>query len=311
MEKSLLQSSQWQTFQSALGKKLFHEKGENFEYFAQAEKTSIGTYLYVPYGPILDKTSPKTSLKSALKSLRALCERENFLFARIEPRFPFDRAYLENLGLRKSKDLNPADTWLLDLTTEKEEILHNFSQGTRTRYNQFPKKGLTVETTTDPDRISSLVALQKSLAKKKKINTFSENYLRKELAQPFATLYEVKFEEKIISASLFFDDLETGTRLYMQSATDEAYKKLPATVALLSTAIFDAKERGLKTFDFWGIAPDDADSSHPWAGFTEFKKSFGGYPAHFAGTYDLPVSGLYPLYSLLRSLNRLKRKLTS
>ena len=310
MDKNLLQSPSWLAFESSLGKKTYHEKGANFEYFAYVETTPLGSYLYVPYGPLLDAKSPKISLKSALKSLRTLCERESFLFARIEPRFPFDCAYLENLGLKKSKDLNPADTWLLDLSPEKEEIIHDFSQGTRTRYNQFSKKGLTVETTKDPKRIKSLVNLQAKLAKKKNIKVYSENYLRTELSQPFATLYEVKYEGKVISASLFFDDKNTQTRYYMQSATDEDYKKLPATVALLSTAIFDAKENGQQLFDFWGIAPEGADKSHPWAGFTEFKKSFGGYPAHFAGTYDLPVSWKYPLYSLLRRLNHLKSKLT-
>ena len=64
----------------------------------------------------------------------------------------------------------------------------------------------------------------------------------------------------------------------MQSAADIDYKKFPATVALLTTALFDAKEQGIKYFDFWGIAPEGAPDSHPWKGFTRFKQSFGGAP---------------------------------
>ena len=97
----------------------------------------------------------------------------------------------------------------------------------------------------------------------------------------------------------------------MQSGTDPKFRKLPATVAILTTAIFDAKEKGFKTFDFWGIAPENAKKDHPWAGFTEFKKSFGGTPVHYTGTYDYPINKpKYILYKSLRKINLVKRKLT-
>ena len=101
-----------------------------------------------------------------------------------------------------------------------------------------------------------------------------------------------------------------GTRYYMQSAADYEYRKLPATVALLTSAIFDAKEKGLKLFDFWGIAPEGAPENHPWAGFTAFKKSFGGYEVDYCGTYDLVISSTkYRLYKALRKVNRIRRKI--
>ena len=96
----------------------------------------------------------------------------------------------------------------------------------------------------------------------------------------------------------------------MQSAADMDYKRLPATIALLVEAIFDAKENGIKYFDFWGIAPDDAPKSHPWYGFTKFKKSFGGQPVHFAGTYDIVENpAKYHLYQLTRKINRIRRRI--
>ena len=84
----------------------------------------------------------------------------------------------------------------------------------------------------------------------------------------------------------------------------------PATVGLLTSAIFDAKEKGLKYFDFWGIAPANAPKDHPWAGFTKFKKSFGGFPVEYAGTYDIVLNPTkYRLYNLARKANRLIRKI--
>jgi lipid II:glycine glycyltransferase (peptidoglycan interpeptide bridge formation enzyme) len=266
----------------------------------------------LPYGPILNS---KTAYKKAFESLQELAKEKSVTFIRIEPESPENaREWLKMPNILKSTDLNPAHTWVLDLSPEKEAIISGFSQGTRTRYNQFAKKGLSVEISKDAEKIKELVRLQHQVAKDKGINAFSEDYLKAELEQPFASLYLVHFtdptdnKDKIIAASLFFD--YDGTRYYMQSASDYNFRKLPATVALLTTALFDAKEKGMKFFDFWGIAPDGAPKNHPWAGFTDFKKSFGGFPVEYCGTYDIVLNKTkYRLYNLARKANRFVRKL--
>ena len=367
MYKHFLQSSAWKAFQESEGKQVFEVSETDFSFLAVLEHTRIGDYLYVPYGPSLAEKAPKIALKHALTALKTLASSKNCVFVRIEPTVPFPIDFLKSLGLSPSKELNPARTWLLDLSPSKEELLSGMSQGTRTRHNQFSKKGLSVEVSKDPSDISHLIRLQHKLAREKGINTFSDSYLKNELAQPFASLYLVRYTpvsenpqktsstsseaseaskasknpseapetsktsseapetskssseglessepSKIISASLFFDDLENKTRFYMQSATDSDYKKLPATVGLLTASIFDAKEKGLKFFDFWGIAPENAPPTHPWAGFTAFKKSFGGFARDYSGTFDLALNKKkYALYKSLRSLNLRLRKLKS
>ena len=312
MSLPLQQAKDWEKLQKDLGEETFFESKKDYEYLAIIKKTKFGTYLYLPYGPIL-KT--KTAYKKAHESLCKLAKKFSAIFIRIEPQSPENaREWLKMPNILKSTDLNPAHTWVLDLSADKTEILKNFSQGTRTRYNQVAKKGLTVEVTKDTEKIKELVRLQHQVAKDKGINAFSEDYLKAELAQPFASLYLVHYTDpndnidKIIAASLFFD--YDGTRYYMQSASDYAYKKLPATVALLTSALFDAKENGLKFFDFWGIAPENAPKNHPWLGFTKFKQSFGGFPVTYCGTYDIVLNRpKYHLYNLARKANRMIRKL--
>lgn len=319
MYSHFLQSTAWKTFEESLGKTCFTVSESSFAYLAILEKTRLGNYLYLPYGPSLSRKNPKSALKSAIKSLKNLAQSHNCFFIRLEPPFSFEANYLEDLNLKKSKDLNPAETWVLDLTQPREIILKNMSQGTRTRHNTFTKKGLSVEVSQNPEDIHYLVSLQRKLAQEKGIKTFPESYLKTELSQPFSSLYLVHYhsseknsDSKVIAASLFFDDSTSKTRFYMQSAADSAYKKLPGTVALLSTAIFDAKSAGLKTFDFWGIAPENAPKNHPWAGFTAFKKSFGGSEKSYSGTWDYPLnSKKYSLYTHLRTLNLRLRKLKS
>jgi len=332
MNIPLQQTKSWQKLQHDLGKTTFFEETNDYTILAIEKQTKFGKYLYLPYGPALhpgknpkksaksSKNNPaptptalKKAAKAAYQALQRLAEQKNITFIRIEPQAAETADFWANLpNSQKTKDLSPKETWVLDITPDKADILHGFSQGTRTRYNQFAKKGLSVTSTKDPAEIKHLVTLQHKLAKIKKIGTFSEKYLKTELEQDFATLYLVHYENKIIAASLFFDYVDT--RFYMQSAADSNYKKLPGTVALLTTALFDAKEKGLKKFDFWGIAPVDASGNvpkgHPWAGFTAFKKSFGGYEVDYCGTFDLifkPVE--YRLYQLARRGNRFFRKL--
>lgn len=378
-QSPLLQSKDWQKLQDDLGETTFFEEASKYKFLAIKKKIPFGYYLYLPYGPYLDPSATSEDAKACFEKLISLAKKESAIFIRIEPQKFTNNSpiQMDNLSenqkklnvaqyfnlnqklLKKTKDLNPAETWCLDLTSSVPEILTNFSQGTRTRHNNYKKKGLTVEVTKNPEDIRYLVSLQHKLAKERHIASFSEQYLKTELSQPFASLYLVRYQTpsttlptsaknaqvkntpkktnvasstgaknalvetppkdikatkptpkdgEIIAASLFFD--YQGTRFYMQSAANLDFKHLPATVALLSHAIFTAKENGLKTLDFWGIAPENADASHPWYGFTEFKKSFGGYEKIYAGTFDYLINPRkYHLYSLLRKINRLKRKI--
>ncbi|MBQ3294518.1 peptidoglycan bridge formation glycyltransferase FemA/FemB family protein [Candidatus Saccharibacteria bacterium] len=327
MYQHFLQSSAWEIFEQSLGHQTFRIETPDFSYLTIKKPTKAGSYLFVPYGPCLktgktsktgqpDPTQAEKSLQMTLESLLSLAKREKAIFARLEPTYAFSPEIMAKNGLIKTKDIDPAHTWLLDLSPAKEDLILGFSHGTRLGHNQFPRKHLSVEVSHDPADIQHLVRLQTALAHKKGITAYEADYLKNELRQPFASLYLVHLNtpdtqtDQIVAASLFFDDVANSTRYYMQSASDPTYKNLPTTVGLLCQSIFDAKAKGLKYFDFWGIAPDDAPADHPWAGFTRFKKSFGGFARTYSGTYDLVLSKpKYSLYKTLRKINRKIRKI--
>ena len=314
MNTPLQQTKKWQKLQHDLGETTFFEETKDYQFLAILKKTKFGNYLYLPYGPVLHT---KNGASKALTALRTLAKEKNITFIRIEPQDPQTaRELLKLPNLRKSTDLNPAETWCVDLKQEKDAILAGFSQSHR-RYSKFEKRGVSVKSSKNPDDIKYLVKFQKALSTRKNFGVFSEKYLKTESEQPFSTLYLAyykdpedtsKNEPKIIAASLFFD--HDGTRFYMQGATDPDYKKPPASLAMMFTAMMDAKDAGMETFDFWGIAPENAPKTHPWAGFTAFKKGFGGYEVDYCGTYDLILNKpKYSLYEAARKLNRLKRKI--
>ncbi len=299
MEIPITQSREWKKLQDKLGEISFLEQGSGYQYLAILKETPVGNYLYLPYGPVY---IDKKGFFNAIKSLKKLAKEKNAIFTRLEPRNPdFPRAS----NLRKSHDLNPKQTWLLDLTDK--DLKGKLPSRLLRYYKSAEKKGLTIEASKNPDDIKHLLKLQRALAHEKGISIFSEMYLKLELAQPFATLYLVKYQKQVIAAGLVFDD--KTTRYNLQGAQNEQGRKLHATGILTIKLILDAKEKGLKTFDFWGIAPKNAGKDHPWAGFTAFKKTFAGYEKIYAGTYDLVLNPIkYRFYKILRHLNRVLRK---
>jgi lipid II:glycine glycyltransferase (peptidoglycan interpeptide bridge formation enzyme) len=57
------------------------------------------------------------------------------------------------------------------------------------------------------------------------------------------------------------------------------------------------------------VAPED-QPNHKWAGFTAFKKSFGGREVTYPGTWDLPVKKVrYGAYQLARKAREKLRAL--
>lgn len=307
MQIPLQQTKKWQKLQTELGEKTFFEENNDYTFMAIEKQTKFGSYLYLPYGPY---TTTKNGAKTAYKALEALARSKNITFIRIEPQNESTAEFWLNLpNCQKSRNLSPEETWVLDLTPDLSEIYKNMKQNTRNLCKNYANKGISVKISEDKERdIKILAKFHKIIAKQHKIGAFSENYLKTEAIQPFSTLYVAYFEKKPIAASLFFD--HGDTRYYMQSASDKEYHKLPATYAILNEAIKDAKEKGLKNFDFWGIAPENAPKSHPWAGFTNFKKSFGGTEVKYLGTYDLVMKPVqYKIYKLARKGNRFLRKL--
>ena len=303
MRVPITQSEEWRKLQDNLGETNFFKTGKGYQFLAILKKTPVGNYLYCPYGPVAKDQKP---FQEAIEALQNLGREQSAIFIRVEPFKASEAKYLPHTAI-KSKDLNPKETWLLDLSGTDNDLRSKLPSRLLRYYKSASKKGITIETSHDPADIHYLLDLQKALAKEKGISTFSEHYLQTELKQSFATLYLIKYDKEVVAAGLVFDD--KTTRYNLQGAQSDEGRKLHATGILTIQLILDAAAKGLKIFDFWGIAPEGSPSTHPWAGFTNFKKTFAGYQYDHAGTYDLILKpAKYKLYKTTRHLHRLLRK---
>ncbi len=306
MARHLLQSHAWEEYAKSEGQQTFWRDGDGYEVLAILKPTPLGNYLFCPYGPQLSGKDPEQALKYTLDSLKTLAQEQKAFFIRIEPTVYFPAEQLQQLGLVKSHDLEPAHTWVLDLEQPEAEILAGIEKTKVRHWRNYQKKGLSLRTTQDPAEISILSRLLQGVGERDHFTPQDEAHLKGQLAAGFATLYLAEYEGQPIAAALVYD--YDGVRYYAHAATDDEHRKLMAGTVLLVQMILDAQAAGMKTFDFWGITTSE-DHNHPWYGFTQYKKSFGGQQVDYSGTWDLPIKRMrYRIYGWLRRINRRKRQ---
>jgi len=307
-----LQSPAWADVQRALGRTVHEESGPGWHFLAVEEKNPAGKVLYAPYGPVAESVE---AFDAALAALRGIARRIGAVFVRLEPvsaGFGADAApaLLRARGMQPAPaNQQPELSWIVDLDGDFKDVLAGMKPTNRNLYRNIHKKGVTFRSSQDPAEISVLLDFLHMTAARNGFKPQSDDYLgtvaRSLLPAGAGTLFIAELEGTPIAAAFAYDSADTRT--YAHAALDDSHRKLSAGIPLLVTLMADAKERGLKHVDLWGVAPED-EPDHKWAGFTAFKKSFGGREVAYPGTWDLPVNKLrYGAYQLARKLrNKLR-----
>lgn len=302
-----LQTPAWEDFQRALGRTVHRKSGPGWSFLAIEERNPAGKVLYAPYGPVAESLE---AFDGALAELRSLARECGAAFIRLEPvRAGFDaaeaQAVLRQRGMQPAPvNQQPELSWIVDLEGDFKDVLAGMKPTNRNLYRNIHKKGVTFRASQDPAEISILLDFLHMTAARNGFKPQSDEYLtqvaRSLMPAGAATLFIAELDGGPIAAALAYDSADTRT--YAHAALDDTHRKLSAGIPLLVTLMADAKEKGLKYVDLWGVAPE-GQPDHKWAGFTAFKKSFGGREVAYPGTWDLPVNKLrYGAYQLARKL---------
>lgn len=303
----LYQSSLWAEFQNAQSRQVLVDEGEGWQWQAAIRHGRLGfNYLYAAYGPTV---SDAKSLRTAVKSLCDAGKIHNADFVRVEPMGAgASEAGLRKLGARRVADMQPSHRMVLDITQSEQDIRHGMSPSNRNLINTAAKRGLTFVIRNDPADMGEFVAMQRATAERGGWTPQPDSYYRqmaKSLMGPeggAAKLYFAEHEGQKVAGAICIDF--GTTRYYAFAGTyPELNRQHKAAVALLWWMITDAQAKGLKAFDYGGVAPEDAPESHPYYHHTKFKKSIGGETVSSIGTWDIPLkSGKYKLYTLLKKV---------
>ena len=304
-----LQSTLWQRVQAALGHEVIWSRNEHWMWSGAIRAGHFPRYAYLPHGPTAVSSD---GMIGALRDAMNAARTRSLDFVRTEPAGDAALPALVASGAHPSRSIQPQWTWVLDLDADEATLRRGLSSGHRGAINAAARRGLTFRASGDPEDIEVFLRLQERTAAAGRFRGQAQSYhravARTLMPEHAAALYVAESGGAPVAAALCFDF--SGTRYYAHAVSDpETGRKLQAAAPLVWRMILDARAQGARRFDFWGVSPaaQPAPGSppHPWDGFSQFKRSFGGTAIERAGTWDL---GVRPLrHSLYRAAVRFRR----
>lgn len=316
---TFLQSWNWGEFNVAMGNKIWRLgifDNQNLICVALIIKVIAkrGTFLFCPHGPIFESLKFKVQSSELLNELfmylKELAKEEKVDFVRVGPlleNIPENLRIFKDYGFRDAPIhmMHPETGWLVDITKSEEEILKGMRKTTRNLIRRGEREGIKVTQSTNIADLDIFYCIHQETVNRHGFIPFSYEYLKTELE-----IFEKDDQIKIFLA-LYNNRILSGAIIvfYGQSAYyhhgASVISKIPSSYFLLWQAIKEAKRRGAKTFDFWGIVKDNP--KHPWTGLSLFKTGFGGYKSQYLHCQDFVVTPGYWLNYLVEKIRRIKR----
>jgi lipid II:glycine glycyltransferase (peptidoglycan interpeptide bridge formation enzyme) len=313
-----LQSWAWGNFQHSLGKKIWRlgfKSGSQLVATAQIISHPLKfdkSYLYIPRGPLmmtgLDVQAQQQIIELLLSKARDICyatKKENEIFIRIEPNETCKERSIITLPLIKTQNIQPAETWLLDLTKSEKELSKAQKQKTRYNIKLAEKKDVKIRLSNKAKDLNKFLFIARVTAARAGFKIWPDEYylkLWKTLdEQKKISIWLAEYKNETLVANLVINHGDTVT--YLHGGSANKHKELMAPHYLQWQQILWAKENGHNFYDFWGIASEGSDKELSWQGITRFKKSFGGFHQEYLGSYDFVYSSFwYSLYNIMRKL---------
>lgn len=310
---NFLQSSIWQDF--------LHKQKKDFWQLAVIENNQTiatcllyenkllagRTYLYAPKGPIVSDKISEAKQKEAValilskaRDIVISTNKKEEIFLKVEP----DKIVLDELV--KSPDVQPRDTWVLDIDKSSEDVLAEMHQKTRYNIALARRRGVKVRFSKDEKDLEDFLRLIKQTYSRNDIVAHSDDYYKMLfkvlVSHGVGELCLAEVDAKVVTANMI---IRFGSAVtYMHGGSDYNYRKYMAPQLLQWETIRQSIELGYKIYDFWGIAPEDGSKAH-WAGITRFKKSFGGRSITSPGAYNLIYDkNWYSLYQMISKLRK-------
>ncbi len=296
LEANFLQSWDYYEFYRSRGnqvvRRLARLDGEIVAAYAGVvEDAKRGRHLAIAGGPILDWEN-RSLVQQIFRDMGEQGRQENCVFVRVRPqleRSPHSLKLMRELGLRPAPMyLSVEFAGILDLEKSEEEIMQGMRQRLRRALRKAAKNEITVEKSTDPRDIHEFYQIELQTAGRHNFVAFSEDFLTKQFAafakHGEAVLYTAKYQGEILAQNfIIFYGNEAS---YHYGVSSELGTKLSGAPLLHVEAMRDARERGIKRYNFWGIVELD-EVKHRFYGVSCFKRGFGVEELKYTPAHDL------------------------
>lgn len=270
-----------------------------------------GHYLHVRHGPVF-ASFKKSYFNFFVQYLIKRAKERGASFIRLSPLISKERVgedIFRKFKFIKSPihNMDAQTCWVLDITKTEEQLLKEMRKTTRYLIKRGVSSGLKIVKAKSLSDIKFFLNLYKKTAKKHGFvphqGIAEEFTIFKKDKQ--AELFLAKFKNKVISGALVIYCQDQA--IYHHGASDKKYEKLSPSYLLQWEAILEAKKRGTRLYNFWGIAPPFS-KNHPWRGLTLFKTGFGGEVREFLPSHDLPLSSWYGKTYIIESVTKFLKR---
>lgn len=263
-------------------------------YAGVIENAKRGRYLAIAGGPILDWQN-RELVDSVFADIRSEGNKHHCTFVRVRPQLELSDQSLQlmqELGLRRAPMyLSVEFAGVLDLTKDEDEILKGMRQRLRRALRKGAKNDIQIEKSTDPADIHEFYQIELQTAGRHRFVAFSEDFLTKQFAafakHGEAVLYTAKYQGEILAQNfMIFYGNEAS---YHYGVSSELGTKYSGAPLLHMEAMRDARERGIKRYNFWGIT-EETDIHHRFYGVSCFKRGFGVTELKYTPAHDLVLN---------------------
>jgi len=324
--KLLLQSGFWGSFKAEFGWQAvalrYSPQEEELRLLILCRRLALGFNLaYIPHGPLTKE--PEEGREDYLAWMgRAVLPLlpGGTVFVRFD--LPWGTVgegvqpppLLTSSYFRKAPmDIQPPNTVIIDISGSEEELLASMKSKTRYNIRLAIKRGVEVSEGSYAD-LDRWYTLYQETAKRDRITLHSGDYYSRLLRM--AAEYGKGAPEIKLFLACHDDDLLAGiivalkgdSAWYLYGASSTRKRNLMANYALQWRAMQWARERGCRTYDLFGIPPEN-DPGHPMYGLYRFKTGFGGEILNRYGCYDFVYKpAAYVLYRAAEASRRIYYK---
>lgn len=242
---------------------------------------------------------PRGAARDQQAKRRAMCPRE-------------DHGHIPSLLRVSATPLFYRFSRVIDLTKPLDVLKSELDATTRYNVGLAQRKGVTVSVDDTDQGFEDFYLMYESTTKRQRFGGHTRKYHQ--------TIWDV-FSKKGIAHILVARHggqplaacelwLYKNILYYTYAGSSIEKRNLKAMNALMWNVIQYGKEHGATKLDLWGILPPNStDPNDPWAGFSDFKKGFGGEVIEMVGSYDLVVfPALYFAYQIAYNVRAFLQK---